>query len=84
MKVKRGDVKGMISQMEVLDLVRYSYEQGKSVLEKRESETLKEHGQFLTPPNCVVIIQFSPVANDVCHTESKSANNLWREVVSDN
>lgn len=37
--------------MEVLDLVSYSYEQGKRVLEKRESETLKEHGQFLTPPN---------------------------------
>ena len=32
--------------MEVLDLVNYSYEQGKSVLEKKESETLKEHGQF--------------------------------------
>jgi adenine-specific DNA-methyltransferase len=37
--------------MEVLDLVNYSYEQGKRVLEKRESETLKKHGQFLTPPN---------------------------------
>ena len=37
--------------MEVLDLVNYSYEQGKRVLEKKEPETLKEHGQFLTPPN---------------------------------
>jgi len=37
--------------MEVLDLVNHSYEQGKHVLEKRETETLKEHGQFLTPPN---------------------------------
>ena len=37
--------------MEVLDLVAYSYEQGKRVLEKREINTLKEHGQFLTPPS---------------------------------
>lgn len=37
--------------MEVLDLVSYSYEQGKRVLEKREINTLKEHGQFLTPPS---------------------------------
>jgi adenine-specific DNA-methyltransferase len=36
--------------MEVSDLVAYSYEQGKRVLEKREVITLKEHGQFLTPP----------------------------------
>lgn len=33
-----------------MDLVAYSYEQGKRVLEKRESRTVKEHGQFLTPP----------------------------------
>ena len=37
--------------METLDLVAYSYEQGKRVLEKREVNTLKEHGQFLTPPS---------------------------------
>jgi hypothetical protein len=37
--------------MEILDLVNYSYEQGKRILEKRKSETLKEYGQFLTPPN---------------------------------
>ena len=37
--------------MEVLDLVAYSYEQGKRILEKRETNTLKEHGQFLTPPS---------------------------------
>jgi len=36
--------------MEIDDLVVYSYEQGKRVLEKREVNTLKEHGQFLTPP----------------------------------
>ncbi|MBV6397324.1 MAG: hypothetical protein HFACDABA_02935 [Anaerolineales bacterium] len=36
--------------MEVTDLVTYSYEQGKRALEKREANTLKEHGQFLTPP----------------------------------
>lgn len=36
--------------MEVSDLVAYSYEQGKRVLEMREGNTLKEHGQFLTPP----------------------------------
>jgi len=33
------------------DLVTYSYKQGKRVLEKRETNTLKEHGQFLTPPS---------------------------------
>lgn len=48
---RMGWVKGIISAMEVLDLANYSYEQGKRVLEKRESETLKQHGQFLTPPN---------------------------------
>ena len=36
--------------MEMLDLVTYAYEQGKRVLEKRETNVLKEHGQFLTPP----------------------------------
>jgi adenine-specific DNA-methyltransferase len=36
--------------MESFDLVAYSYEQGRRVLEKREANTLKEHGQFLTPP----------------------------------
>ncbi len=36
--------------MEISDLVAYSYEQGKRVLEKRELESLKKHGQFLTPP----------------------------------
>ncbi|MBN2115249.1 MAG: Eco57I restriction-modification methylase domain-containing protein [Anaerolineales bacterium] len=37
--------------MEVPDLVAYSYEQGKRVLEKKELESLKKHGQFLTPPS---------------------------------
>ena len=37
--------------MEILDLVAYSYEQGKRVLEIREIDSLKEHGQFLTPPS---------------------------------
>ena len=32
------------------DLVTYSYEQGKRVLERKSPETLKKHGQFLTPP----------------------------------
>jgi len=36
--------------MEISDLAIYSYEEGKSVLEKRETSTLKEYGQFLTPP----------------------------------
>lgn len=36
--------------MESLDLVTYAYQQGKHVLEKREANILKEHGQFLTPP----------------------------------
>lgn len=31
-------------------MVAYSYEQGRRVLEKREVNTLKKHGQFLTPP----------------------------------
>jgi adenine-specific DNA-methyltransferase len=37
--------------MGFLDLVAYSYDQGKRVLEKRETDSLKEHGQFLTPPS---------------------------------
>jgi adenine-specific DNA-methyltransferase len=36
--------------MEILDLVTYSYEQGKRILEKRNGDSLKENGQFLTPP----------------------------------
>lgn len=36
--------------MEVFDLVSFSYEQGKKTLEKRDIESLKEHGQYLTPP----------------------------------
>jgi adenine-specific DNA-methyltransferase len=36
--------------MELLDLVDFSYQQGKRVLEKRNFESLKKHGQFLTPP----------------------------------
>ena len=32
------------------DLVTYSYEQGKRVLERKLPEILKKHGQFLTPP----------------------------------
>ena len=32
------------------DLVAYSYEEGKRVLERKAPETLKKHGQFLTPP----------------------------------
>ncbi len=36
--------------MEIDDLVAYSYEQGKLTLEERETDTLKEQGQFLTPP----------------------------------
>lgn len=37
--------------MEILDLAVYAYEQGKRVLEKRDVDSLKEHGQFLTPPS---------------------------------
>ena len=44
-------VNAIISLMEVFDLVNFSYEQGKKALEKRSFETLKEHGQYLTPPN---------------------------------
>ncbi len=36
--------------MAALDLVAYSYEAGKALLEKRALKTLKENGQFLTPP----------------------------------
>jgi adenine-specific DNA-methyltransferase len=36
--------------MQNFDLVTYAYEQGKRILEKRDINTLKEHGQFLTPP----------------------------------
>ena len=38
------------TEMEILDLVTHSYEQGKRVLERRASDSLREHGQFLTPP----------------------------------
>jgi adenine-specific DNA-methyltransferase len=34
-----------------LDLVTYSYDQGKRILEKRQLHSLKEHGQYLTPPS---------------------------------
>jgi adenine-specific DNA-methyltransferase len=37
--------------MGALDLVAYSYEQGKRVLEKKDFSLLKEHGQYLTPPS---------------------------------
>jgi adenine-specific DNA-methyltransferase len=40
----------IIMPMENLDLVAYAHKQGKHVLEKRETNILKEHGQFLTPP----------------------------------
>lgn len=43
-----GRRESIISAMK--DLVAYSYEQGKRVLEKKSVETLKKHGQFLTPP----------------------------------
>lgn len=36
--------------MEFIDLVSLSYERGKRILEKRNFDTLKEHGQFFTPP----------------------------------
>jgi adenine-specific DNA-methyltransferase len=36
--------------MEISDLVTHSYELGKRVLAKRELESLKKAGQFLTPP----------------------------------
>jgi len=37
--------------MEILGLVAHGYEQGKRVLEKKSLESLKEHGQYLTPPS---------------------------------
>ena len=51
MLIKSDVTEGIIPLMEILDLVTYSYEQGKRILEKRETSTLKEHGQFLTPPS---------------------------------
>ena len=36
--------------MDIPDLTTYSYEAGKRLLEKRQPKTLKESGQFLTPP----------------------------------
>src|SRR3990172_3768309 len=45
-----GKVGSIILSMEILDLVIYSYEQGKHVLEKRGNDSLKKNGQFLTPP----------------------------------
>lgn len=40
----------IILSMEMLDLVAYSYEQGKRILERKSPETLKKYGQYLTPP----------------------------------
>lgn len=40
----------IISIMEVSDIVTYSYDKGKRVLENKSLETLKKHGQYLTPP----------------------------------
>lgn len=37
--------------MEILDIVANSYELGKRILEKRETRSLREYGQFLTPPS---------------------------------
>ncbi|HET8564512.1 MAG TPA: hypothetical protein VFM35_11620, partial [Candidatus Binatia bacterium] len=37
--------------MKFVDLVSYSYEQGKRVLNGRGNDSLKEHGQFLTHPS---------------------------------
>jgi adenine-specific DNA-methyltransferase len=37
--------------MEIFDLVKYSYEKGSRLLKKRQTEFLKEQGQFLTPPS---------------------------------
>jgi adenine-specific DNA-methyltransferase len=46
-----GWVSGCIIQpMESIDLVTFAYEEGRRVLEKREANILKKHGQFLTPP----------------------------------
>jgi hypothetical protein len=36
--------------MTLLDSVSLSYEEGKRILERRSLNSLKEHGQFLTPP----------------------------------
>lgn len=40
----------IISIVEVFDLVTFSYEQGKKALDRRNSESLKKYGQYLTPP----------------------------------
>lgn len=52
--------------MEISDLVVYAYEQGKRVLEKREINTIKEHGQFLTPPSVARYMakQLGQIQND--------------------
>jgi hypothetical protein len=50
MKVRWEGGDAIISQMDISDLVKFSYEQGKRTLEKREPEILKQHGQFLAPP----------------------------------
>lgn len=41
----------ILSMEPLTDLVAYSYEQGRRVLENREVDILKENGQFLTPPS---------------------------------
>jgi adenine-specific DNA-methyltransferase len=57
--------------MEIQDLVAYSYEQGKRVLEKREMESLKEQGQFLTPPSVARYMakQLGNIQNGACLLE---------------
>ncbi len=55
----------IIAAMHALDLVVYAYERGKQVLEKREVNTLKELGQFLTPPAVARYMakQLGPIQN---------------------
>jgi type I restriction-modification system DNA methylase subunit len=43
-------VNGIFLMMIESDLVLYAYDLGKRTLERRKVETLKEYGQFLTPP----------------------------------
>jgi adenine-specific DNA-methyltransferase len=54
-----------------VDLVQYAYDSGKRILEQRKAETLKENGQFLTPPSvaCYMAKQLGKINNKATFLE---------------
>ncbi|MGC1379314.1 MAG: BsuBI/PstI family type II restriction endonuclease [Anaerolineales bacterium] len=77
--------------MAAFNLVSFSYEQGKSLLEQRKLDTLKEYGQFLTPPAvaCYMAKQLGPIQNGAVFLEPAIGSGvlvaaLIERLVSDN